>query len=124
SCSFSNREIHVCASGGHAESEQSQVLSRPASARERHHGFSDPDVGVEAVSARRVVVQNRRHQVGVLWPGLCTVTKLDDEIDWKLLKPEIFAAIIDFYSTGLPVLREGATDEVNASTTGKCLFSI
>ena len=40
-----------------------------------------------------------------------TVTKIDDEVDWRLLKPEIFASIIDFYSTGLPVLRETAQEE-------------
>jgi hypothetical protein len=35
-----------------------------------------------------------------------TVTKSDDEIDWKILKPEIFATIMDFFSSGLPVINE------------------
>ena len=35
-----------------------------------------------------------------------TVTKSDDDIDWKLLKPEIFATIMDFFASGLPIVRE------------------
>lgn len=34
-----------------------------------------------------------------------TVTKIDDEgIEWKLLKPEIFATIMDFFASGMPIL--------------------
>ncbi|XP_050532775.1 NFU1 iron-sulfur cluster scaffold homolog, mitochondrial-like [Daktulosphaira vitifoliae] len=33
-----------------------------------------------------------------------TVTKVDDEIEWMVLKPEIYAIIMDFFSSGLPVL--------------------
>ncbi|CAG7716817.1 unnamed protein product [Allacma fusca] len=32
-----------------------------------------------------------------------TVTKMDDEVEWKLLKPEIYATIMDFFASGLPV---------------------
>ncbi|KAJ6217515.1 hypothetical protein RDWZM_008672 [Blomia tropicalis] len=46
-----------------------------------------------------------------------TVTKQDEEIEWKVIKPEIFAAIVDFYSTGLPVLRENAQESINNETT-------
>lgn len=35
-----------------------------------------------------------------------TVTKLDDEIEWRLLKPEIFAVIMDYFTSGLPVITE------------------
>ncbi|XP_015605545.1 NFU1 iron-sulfur cluster scaffold homolog, mitochondrial [Cephus cinctus] len=35
-----------------------------------------------------------------------TVTKVDEDVDWKVLKPEIFATIMDFYATGLPILTE------------------
>ena len=52
-------------------------------------------------------------------PDYITVTKLEEEIEWKMLKPEIFAAIMDFYSTGLPVLRENAQENINQETTGK-----
>lgn len=36
-----------------------------------------------------------------------TVTKNDDELEWKTLKPDIFATIMDFFATGLPVVTEG-----------------
>jgi len=35
-----------------------------------------------------------------------TITKSDDDMDWKLLKPEIFATIMDFFATGLPIVNE------------------
>ena len=35
-----------------------------------------------------------------------TVTKLDDEVEWRLLKPEIFATIMDYFTAGLPVISE------------------
>lgn len=35
-----------------------------------------------------------------------TVTKHDDDVDWKLLKPEIFATIMDFFASGLPVVTD------------------
>lgn len=41
-----------------------------------------------------------------LGPDFITVTKNDDEVDWKILKPEIFATIMDFFASGLPVLNE------------------
>lgn len=38
-----------------------------------------------------------------------TITKHDDDnINWKVMKPEIFATIMDFFASGLPVLTEGA----------------
>ena len=34
-----------------------------------------------------------------------TITKHDDEsYEWKVMKPEIFATIMDFFSSGLPIL--------------------
>ena len=30
----------------------------------------------------------------------------DEECEWQLLKPEIFATIMDFFASGQPVLRE------------------
>ena len=32
------------------------------------------------------------------------ITKHDDECEWKLMKPEIFATIMDFFTSGLPVI--------------------
>lgn len=45
-------------------------------------------------------------------PDFITVTKLDEDMEWKLLKPEIFATIMDFFASGLPIMDESqpATD--------------
>ena len=45
-----------------------------------------------------------------------TVTKPDDDIDWKVLKPEIFATIMDFFSSGLPVIVETETEDTGSQT--------
>ena len=39
-------------------------------------------------------------------PDFITVTKLDEDVEWKLLKPEIFAVIMDFFASGMPILSE------------------
>lgn len=41
-----------------------------------------------------------------LGPDFITVTKVDDDVEWKILKPEIFATIMDFFASGLPILNE------------------
>jgi len=44
-----------------------------------------------------------------------TVTKYDDEgVEWKVMKPEIFATVMDFFNSGLPVVHEGA--EISGDT--------
>merc|ERR1712141_797175 len=47
---------------------------------------------------------------GVFFGGdFITVTKVDDEsVEWKLLKPEIFATIMDFFHSGLPIVHDDA----------------
>ncbi|KAL6447818.1 hypothetical protein ACFW04_000145 [Cataglyphis niger] len=51
-------------------------------------------------------------------PDFITVTKVDEDVEWKLLKPEIFATIMDFFASGLPIMDETsqpATDtQINA----------
>nr|XP_021194507.2 NFU1 iron-sulfur cluster scaffold homolog, mitochondrial [Helicoverpa armigera] len=37
-------------------------------------------------------------------PEFVTVTKQDDDVDWRILKPDIFATIMDFFASGLPVI--------------------
>ncbi len=38
-------------------------------------------------------------------PEFITVTKHEDEAyEWRLMKPEIFATIMDFFNSGLPVI--------------------
>ena len=42
-------------------------------------------------------------------PDFITITKLDDEsIEWRVLKPEIFATMMDFFHSGLPIVNEHA----------------
>ncbi|TRY81045.1 hypothetical protein TCAL_06490 [Tigriopus californicus] len=42
-----------------------------------------------------------------------TVTKHDDEVEWKLLKPDIYATIMDFFASGLPIVNEDAKPSVD-----------
>jgi len=46
-----------------------------------------------------------------------TVTKLDEEVEWKLLKPEIYATIMDFFASGLPVISEVDVKVADKSST-------
>ncbi|XP_029915515.1 NFU1 iron-sulfur cluster scaffold homolog, mitochondrial [Myripristis murdjan] len=41
-----------------------------------------------------------------LGPDFITITKGDLNMEWKVIKPDVFAAIMDFFATGLPVLNE------------------
>jgi len=48
-------------------------------------------------------------------PDFITITKYDEEgYEWKIMKPEIFATIMDFFSSGLPVVNAGM--EASGST--------
>ncbi|KAK3802474.1 hypothetical protein RRG08_033113 [Elysia crispata] len=42
-----------------------------------------------------------------------TITKADDDLEWAVMKPEIFAVIMDFFACGLPIL----TDEKPSGDT-------
>jgi hypothetical protein len=42
----------------------------------------------------------------------------DDEIKWKTLRPEIFAVIMDFYASNLPVIDEKLEEEMNKESGG------
>ena len=50
-----------------------------------------------------------------------TVSKEHDDIHWQALKPEIYAAIMDFFSTNLPVVDDHA--EAPESSKTHTLFS-
>lgn len=39
-------------------------------------------------------------------PEFITVTKQDDDIEWRIVKPEIFATIMDFFASGLPIVTD------------------
>lgn len=55
-----------------------------------------------------------------LGPDFVTITKADDEVEWKIIKPEVFAVIMDFFASNLPVLN----DAVPNSDTRKFLNAI
>ncbi|ROT76741.1 hypothetical protein C7M84_004655 [Penaeus vannamei] len=40
-----------------------------------------------------------------------TITKYDEEAEWRTIKPEAFAVIMDFFASGLPVIHEGERSE-------------
>ena len=42
----------------------------------------------------------------------------EDEIKWKTLRPEIFAVIMDFYASNLPVIDEKLEEEMNKESRG------
>ncbi|XP_072164895.1 NFU1 iron-sulfur cluster scaffold homolog, mitochondrial-like isoform X1 [Diadema setosum] len=42
-----------------------------------------------------------------LGPDFITVTKVDDDnVEWKVLKPEVYATIMDFFASGVPILTD------------------
>ncbi|XP_026198163.1 NFU1 iron-sulfur cluster scaffold homolog, mitochondrial [Anabas testudineus] len=41
-----------------------------------------------------------------LGPDFITITKSDANMEWKVIKPDVFAAIMDFFTSGLPVVNE------------------
>jgi len=50
----------------------------------------------------------RVHGVKAVFFGadFITVTKDDDELEWQTVKPDIFAVIMDFFTTGQPVISD------------------
>ncbi|XP_052686197.1 NFU1 iron-sulfur cluster scaffold homolog, mitochondrial-like [Crassostrea angulata] len=46
-------------------------------------------------------------------PEFITVTKADDDLDWQVMKPDIYATIMDFFASNLPIL----TDEQPSADT-------
>ncbi|XP_043938961.1 NFU1 iron-sulfur cluster scaffold homolog, mitochondrial [Protopterus annectens] len=41
-------------------------------------------------------------------PDFITITKAGNDVQWKILKPDIYAAIMDFFTSGLPVITDEA----------------
>lgn len=33
-------------------------------------------------------------------------TKTDENMEWKVIKPDVYATIMDFFTSGLPVVNE------------------
>ena len=42
-----------------------------------------------------------------------TITKHDEEVEWRLLKPEIYATIMDYFTSGLPIITEKQAKETD-----------
>ncbi|XP_019850729.1 PREDICTED: NFU1 iron-sulfur cluster scaffold homolog, mitochondrial-like [Amphimedon queenslandica] len=42
-------------------------------------------------------------------PDFITVTKADDDMPWSTIKPHVYATVMDFFASGLPVIKEEAT---------------
>ncbi|XP_070820550.1 NFU1 iron-sulfur cluster scaffold homolog, mitochondrial [Chaetodon trifascialis] len=43
-----------------------------------------------------------------LGPDFITISKSDANMEWKVIKPDVFAAIMDFFTSGLPVVSENS----------------
>uniref|UniRef100_A0A8C7DNK2 NFU1 iron-sulfur cluster scaffold homolog, mitochondrial n=2 Tax=Oncorhynchus kisutch TaxID=8019 RepID=A0A8C7DNK2_ONCKI len=50
-----------------------------------------------------------------LGPDFITITKTDVDLEWKLIKPDVFAAIMDFFTSGLPVVNEEDTPRADTA---------
>ncbi|XP_069799101.1 NFU1 iron-sulfur cluster scaffold homolog, mitochondrial isoform X2 [Dendropsophus ebraccatus] len=51
-----------------------------------------------------------------LGPDFITITKESEELDWNLIKPDIYATIMDFFSSGLPIITDDAPRSETAAS--------
>lgn len=42
----------------------------------------------------------------LLGPDFITISKADSNMEWKVIKPDVFATIMDFFTSGVPVVNE------------------
>ncbi|TNN55583.1 NFU1 iron-sulfur cluster scaffold, mitochondrial [Liparis tanakae] len=71
-----SRKDDVCADTGHTKSKQPKLFRID---------------GVKSV---------------FLGPDFITISRSDENMEWKVIKPDVFAAIMDFFTSGLPVVNE------------------
>lgn len=50
-----------------------------------------------------------------LGPDFITITRTDVDCDWKVLKPDVFATIMDFFTSGLPVVSDENTPRADTA---------
>ncbi|KAM6954323.1 NFU1 iron-sulfur cluster scaffold homolog, mitochondrial [Aplochiton taeniatus] len=50
-----------------------------------------------------------------LGPDFITITKTDITVEWGLIKPDVYAAIMDFFTTGLPVVNDDETPRADTA---------
>ena len=48
----------------------------------------------------------------------------EDGSEWKLMKPEIFATIMDFFSSGLPVVNKDVAASGNTEILGTVVIVV
>ncbi|XP_019369874.1 PREDICTED: NFU1 iron-sulfur cluster scaffold homolog, mitochondrial isoform X3 [Gavialis gangeticus] len=77
--------MHVYSDSGHSKPKQCEVYSRETSAGVEDHGILNTSCSI-----------------------LLTISKESEVLDWNLLKPDIYATIMDFFASGLPVVTEEA----------------
>lgn len=53
----------------------------------------------------------------LLGPDFLTVTK-NSQVTWPQINPQIFAVIMDFFTTGLPALKADTTETKSESVSG------
>ena len=55
-----------------------------------------------------------------LGPDFITVTKVDEDgVEWKLLRPEIFAVIMDHFAMNLPIINEDLDQSAENKNTNE-----
>jgi Fe-S cluster biogenesis protein NfuA len=75
-----------------------------------------PNIGAAQVSPLAKLLFRIEGVKGVFFGSdFITITKMDDEVEWRLIKPDVFATIMDFFASGLPVVSEVKADEVDSS---------
>ncbi|KAI4872023.1 hypothetical protein NFI96_023799 [Prochilodus magdalenae] len=50
-----------------------------------------------------------------LGPDFITITKTNSDVEWKVIKPDVFATIMDFFTSGLPVVNEDAAQSADTA---------
>ncbi|XP_072537207.1 NFU1 iron-sulfur cluster scaffold homolog, mitochondrial [Salminus brasiliensis] len=50
-----------------------------------------------------------------LGPDFITITKTNSDMEWKVIKPDVFATIMDFFTSGLPVVSEDAVPSADTA---------
>ncbi|XP_017551816.1 NFU1 iron-sulfur cluster scaffold homolog, mitochondrial isoform X1 [Pygocentrus nattereri] len=50
-----------------------------------------------------------------LGPDFITITRTNADMEWKVIKPDVFATIMDFFTSGLPVVNEDAAPSADTA---------
>ncbi|XP_021973046.1 nifU-like protein 4, mitochondrial isoform X2 [Helianthus annuus] len=106
---FRAEEDHVYRNTIHSEPVILNVLSREARDGSRECRLPKRSYGYGFTTSKDPLRSRRAGITRVFFGSdFVTVTKSED-VSWDLLKPEIFAAIMEFYSSGKPLFLDSAT---------------